>query len=139
MPLPKPASVLARARAAHYAGRMTRPVGSRTIDGAQSLRCMIVGLSPEAEAACRRAIVPVEVVKKPDVREACASMSTVLPLIVVVDEGISDTDRSSLADMALACGAEVVLAAPTPAREQLSALLLDALRVAERRRLGGLR
>ena len=119
--------------------RMTRLVGSRTIDGAHSLRCMIVGLSPEQEDACRKAIVPVEVVKKPDVREACASMSTVLPLIVVVDEDISDADRSTLADMALACGAEVVMAAHTPAREQFSALLLDALRVAERRRIGALR
>ena len=132
-------SVLAWARAAHYAGRMTRPVGSRTIDGAHLLRCMIVGLSPAQEDACRRAIVPVEVVKKLDVCEACASMSTVLPLIVVVDEAISETDRSTLADMALACGAEVVMAAHTPSKEQFGALLLDALRVAERRRLGALR
>ena len=131
--------MLAPAGAKHYAGRMTRPVGSRTIDGAQSLRCMTVGLSPAQEAACRRAIVPVEVVKKPDVREACASMSTVLPLIVVVDEDISDTDRSTLADMAVACGAELVTAAHTPAMDQFGALLLDALRVAERRRLGTLR
>src|SRR5689334_4889065 len=92
---------------------MARSVGSRTIDGASLLRCMAVGLSPEQETACRRAIVPVEVVPEKDVRSACASMSTVLPLIIVVDEALSEPDRASLAEMATACGAEIVTASHT--------------------------
>jgi hypothetical protein len=109
-------------------------MGSRTIDGAVVLRCMVVGLTAEQEQACRRAIVPVEVVRSPDVREACASMSTVLPLLVIVDEEISDADRSALSEFTTACGAEIVTVERTPAG--VAARLLDALRIAERRRMG---
>jgi hypothetical protein len=113
-----------------------RSVGSRTIDGASMLRCMTVALSDEQDEACRRAIVPVEIVKTADVREACAKMSTVLPLVVVVDEAISDADRSTLSEMAVACGAEIVTAFRSESLKPFAAKLLDALRVAERRRLG---
>lgn len=119
-----------------YARRMARPVGSRTIDGAAMLRCMAVALTPEQQEACRRAIVPVEVVHCRDVREACATMSTILPLVVVVDEGISDGDRSTISDMAMACGAEIVTLGDAHSGKAFAARLLEALRVAERRRLG---
>jgi hypothetical protein len=115
---------------------MPRSIGSRTIDGAAMLRCMVVGLTPEQEEACRRAIVPVEIVRSGDVRQACASMSTVLPLVVVVDEGISDADRQALSEMSTACGAEIVVIEHTPTAKGYATQLLDALRVAERRRLG---
>lgn len=117
-------------------GRMKQAVGSRTIDGARALRALFVGLDAQQEDACRRAIVPVEIVKAETVLEACSSMSTVLPLVVVTDEGISETDRSTLSDMATACGAELVLTPRTVAVAPLNASLLDALRRAERRRLG---
>jgi hypothetical protein len=100
---------------------------------------MVVGLTPAQEAACRRAIVPVEVVATRDVREACASMSTVLPLVVVVDEAMPDADRAALTEMTTACGAEIVAAAMADANlgstKDLSEKLLAALRVAELRRL----
>lgn len=97
---------------------------------------MVVALTPEQEEACRRAIVPVEIIHVDDVRQACASMSTVLPLVVVIDEAISDADRSSLSEMATACGAEIVTAEPTNFGKAFSARLLEAVRIAERRRLG---
>jgi hypothetical protein len=96
---------------------------------------MVVAMTPEQEEACRRAIVPVEIIRADDVRQACASMSTVLPLVVVVDQGMSDADRSSLAEMATACGAELVTAEQYSGNV-LATRLLDALRTAERRRLG---
>lgn len=112
-------------------------IGTRTIDGARVLRCMVVGVSPEQEEACRRAIMPIEIVRSGDVREACASMSMVLPLIVVVDESMPDADRAALMDITTACGAELVtLDASSSGGKAFASLLLDAVRVAERRRIG---
>ena len=112
-----------------------RSIGSRTIDGASMLRCMVVGLTAEQQVMCRNAIVPVEVVTRPNVREACASMSTVLPLVVVVDESMSESDRTTLAEMTTATGAEIVVLGRVPSAK-IASTLLDALVVAERRRLG---
>lgn len=99
------------------------------------LRAMVVGLSPAQVEACRRAIVPVEIVPAKDVQGACASMSTVLPLVVVCDESLPEGDRSALNEMATACGAEIVTLS-TGVDSTFAARLLDALRVAERRKLG---
>jgi hypothetical protein len=63
-------------------------------------------------------------------------MSTILPLLVVVDEAISDTDRTSLSEMSTACGAEIVMAGHGSLDKPFAAKLLEALRVAERRRFG---
>lgn len=121
---------------AAYPEAMSRTVGSRTIDGASSLRCLVVALTPAQETTCRNAIMPVEVVCARNVKDACTVMSTVLPLVVVVDEAISDADRGTLSEMTTACGAEIVTMAATPSGKSFAANLLEALRVAERRRLG---
>ena len=105
------------------------------MDRAPLLRCMVVGLTAEQEEACRRALVPVEIVRSGDVRQACASMSTVLPLIVVVDEGLSDSDRSTLVEFTTACGAEIVTLDASAGGKAFATRLLDALGVAERRRI----
>lgn len=63
-------------------------------------------------------------------------MSMVLPLVVVVDEAISEADRASLSEMATACGAEIVLAGSAGFEKPFAMKLLEALRVAERRRFG---
>ncbi|MBX3204278.1 MAG: hypothetical protein KF764_04375 [Labilithrix sp.] len=118
-----------------YAASMPR-TGTRTMDGASILRAMVIALTPEQEEACRRALVPVEVVRASDVRAACASMSMVLPLVVVVDEAISDADRAELTDFATVCGAEIVAIERTPPGAGYAARLLDAVRAAERRRVG---
>jgi hypothetical protein len=115
---------------------MGRSATARTIDGISTLRCMIVGLTPEQETACRRAIVPVEVVARKDVAEACASMSLLLPLVVIIDESLPDADRQTLSEMTTACGAEIVTIDRNPEGREFTSRLLDAFRVAERRRLG---
>jgi hypothetical protein len=115
---------------------MRRSIGARTIDGAASLRCMVVGLSEQQVEDCRKALVPVEVVPTATVRDACTSMSMVLPLVVIVDDQLSDADRAALSEMTTACGAEIVALDEDPPGKGFSAKLLEALRVAERRRLG---
>lgn len=110
-----------------------------TIDGVPNLHCMVVAVSAEQEDACREAIVPVPVVRAASVRDACTSMSTVLPLAVVVDEGISDADRDALTEFTTACGAEIVTIERTPVASVLAKRLFDAIIVAERRRVGARR
>jgi hypothetical protein len=100
---------------------------------------MVVGFDPPRLEECRRALVPVEAIPVADVKEACKMMSTVLPLVVLVDDGLGEGDRASLAEMSVACGAEILFV--RHGRDDISAnaftsKLLDALRVAERRRLG---
>jgi hypothetical protein len=116
---------------------MARDIGSRTIDGASILRCMVVGLTPEQIESCRRALVPMEVVSVHDAKEAAARMSTVLPLVVIVDEAMSDADRASITEFTTACGAEIVKSSRTVSEKAFTSSVLEALRVAERRRLGG--
>src|SRR5688572_3650124 len=97
---------------------------SRTIDGISTLRCMVIGLTSEQEAACRRAIVPVEVVARKDVTDACASMSLLLPLVVIVDESLSEGDRQTLSEMTTACGAEIVTMDRNPNTRAFTARVL---------------
>ncbi len=95
---------------------------------------MTVALGASQVEACRRAIVPVEVILCSDVAEACAKMATVLPLVVAVDEAISEEDRAALAEFTTACGAEIVLIEAAPPAQALAIRILDAVTVAERRR-----
>lgn len=100
---------------------------------------MVVGFDPARVEECRRALGPVEAIPAADVKEACKMMSTVLPLVVLVDDAMKEADRVVLAEMTVACGAEILFV--RHGRDDISAntfttKLLDALRVAERRRLG---
>lgn len=97
---------------------------------------MLVGLDAEQEKVCRGALMPVEVVSTPDVKAACTSMSTVLPLVVIVQESLTDADRTTLSEMTTACGAEIVTMESDPTTKTFASRLLEALRIAERRRLG---
>lgn len=117
---------------------MSRALGVSTSVGLSMFRCLAVGLSAEQQAGCREAIAPIEVVLAADVEEACASMSSVLPLVVVFDERLSEDGRSELREFATACGAELVTIASTFG-DALAVRLLDALRIAELRRLGARR
>ena len=131
--MPCNAARLGVRRVYHRPG-MPRGLGSRTMDGASVLRCMAVGLTGAQEKAVRRAIVPVEVVPFAAANEACAAMSTVLPLVVLVDEKTSEDDRHALADLAVACGAEVCDVEAVPDGKEFALRILDALTRAERRR-----
>ena len=100
------------------------------------MRCMVVGLTPEQQEACRKAVVPVEIVRAQTVGEACASMSTLLPLLVVVNETMSEKDRADLTEFTTACGAELVVIGSAWLTNTFASHLLDAIRIAERRRHG---
>lgn len=104
------------------------------MDGVANIRCMTVGLTSEQEEACRNAIVPIPLTRARDVKEACSSMSTVLPLIVIVDETLPRADREAMSEFITACGAELVTL-ERGAVTGLSRRLLDAIVVAERRRV----
>ncbi len=110
----------------------TRP----TIDAVPNIRCMSVALTPEQEAACRNAIMPIPIVRAAHVAEASSSMSTVLPLIVIIDEKMPKADRDAMAEFIMACGAEVVALDPSLVGKGLAKRLLDAIVIAERRRMG---
>jgi hypothetical protein len=100
---------------------------------------MVVGFDPPRLEECRRALVPVEAIAAADVKEACKMMSTVLPLVVLVDDALGDADRAQLAEMSTACGAEILVVRhghDDISTNKFTSKLLDALRVAERRRLG---
>lgn len=113
---------------------MSRSFGARTMDGASVLRCMTVALTPGQEAAIRKAIVPVEMVPFTSVPEACKSMGSVLPLVVAVDNEMTDADRTTLSELASACGAELFDVEEAPEGREFTLRILDAISRGERRR-----
>jgi len=104
------------------------------MDGTSTVRCMTVGLSDDQQHACRLSIMPVELVRFRTAAEACKAMSTVLPLIVAVDEHVTEQERADLAELAEACGAELALVATEPVLSTFAPVLIAALGRAERRR-----
>lgn len=104
------------------------------MDGTSTLRCMAVALSEAQQDAVRVAIMPVELVRFRTVADACLAMSTVLPLIVAIDEALPESERNELADLAEVCGAEVVAIEEKPPLKELAYRMADALSRAERRR-----
>jgi hypothetical protein len=95
---------------------------------------MTVALTPGQEAAIRQAIVPVQMVPFATVAEACTAMATVLPLLVAVDDGMPDADRTTLSELASACGAELFDVAGVPSGREFSVRILEAMARGERRR-----
>jgi hypothetical protein len=99
---------------------------------------MTVGLTSEQEEACRIAIMPIPLSRSRTAMEACASMSTVLPLVVIIDETMPRSEREAMSEFITACGAELVPLEHGLAGKALAKRLLDAIVVAERRRMGSL-
>ena len=95
---------------------------------------MTVALTPGQEAACRAAIVPVELVTFKSVPEACKAMATVLPLVVAVDSLMTEAERTTLSELASACGAELFDVEEAPTGKEFILRILDALTRGERRR-----
>jgi len=107
---------------------------SPTIDGSTLYRCMFVALDEAATKRCTVAVRPLQPVRVADVAEACAKMSAVLPLVVVVPESLEASETAELAELVTACGAELVRVGPTIDERTLGERLLDAVRKAESRR-----
>jgi hypothetical protein len=95
---------------------------------------MTVALTDAQNAACKAAIVPVELHAYADVPEAIKAMATVLPLVVAVNDAMPPADRTALSELAQACGAEVFEVEDAPAGREFALRILGALTTAERRR-----
>lgn len=96
---------------------------------------MLVAFDDASARACTRAVSPLDAVRVNDVREACAKLSEVLPLIVLHPEDAAASGVSDLADLAGACGAEVISVALPIDASSLGRRILDALNKAEKRRV----
>jgi hypothetical protein len=105
-----------------------------TINSVSQPRCLVVGLTEAQAAACATAVRPIEVVRTTSVKDACDRMASLLPLVVIVDFGLPEGERNDVAELATACGAEIVSIEGTPERVALAKVLLEALGAAEKRR-----
>jgi hypothetical protein len=97
-------------------------------------RCMLVGLDDAASRECSQSVRPLAVVKMRDAQEACAKISEILPLIVILPEALAKPG-SELVELAGACGAELVPIGPTLDRDALALKLLESISKAEERRI----
>ncbi|MBS2019046.1 MAG: hypothetical protein JST00_39630 [Deltaproteobacteria bacterium] len=105
-----------------------------TLDGSTMFRCMIVGLDEATAKECAQSVRPLVAIRISDPTEACAKMSEVLPLIVILPEALA-VPGSELVDLAGACGAELVTIGSTFDRSVLGKKLLESIRKAEDRRV----
>lgn len=106
-----------------------------TLDGKTRYRCMLVALDDAAARACKLAVMPLDAVIVPDVRQACAKMSEILPLIVVHPDDAPPAGMTELVELAGACGAEVVTVTLPVDGRILGRKILEALQKAEARRV----
>ena len=111
---------------------MARSEMTKTVE-AVALRCLLVGLNDNQAAKCTSALVPIQMVRVEDVKEACARMSTVLPILVVADTKVSDSQLVELREFAETCAAEVYVMEDPP-RDDATARLHEVLRRADKRR-----
>ena len=105
----------------------------KTLDGFTALRCMFVGLTDGNASRCAAALTPIQTVRIDGVKEACARMSSVLPLIVVVAKRFGEPLLGELHDVANSCAAEVIEIDDEPPGD-LDKQITAALRRADRRR-----
>jgi len=107
----------------------------KTIDFRTVYRCLLVGLDDATARACKNAVRPLEAVVVADIKQACAKISEVLPLVVALPEGGPQAGMPELLDLAGACGAEVIAIAVPLDVQTLGSQILDALRRGEDRRV----
>jgi hypothetical protein len=112
---------------------MAGRLGKKTIDGITTARCMLVGVNDKQAAACAAALVPFMTVKVADADEACARMSTELPLLVVAARTIGEAGLSEIGDLATTCASELVVI-DDPVPSDMAQRLYEALRRSDRRR-----
>jgi hypothetical protein len=96
---------------------------------------LLVGLDEATARACKNAVRPLEAVVVADIKEACARISEVLPLVVALPEGGPEAGMPELLELAGACGAELIKIAVPLDVQTLGGQILDALRRGEDRRV----
>ena len=106
-----------------------------TLDVSTVYRCMLVGMDDATFSACRLSVSPLEAFRLDTAREASAKMSEILPLVVVLTEDAPPSDVAEVAEVAKACGAEVIKVARPVERSTFGRQILDALQKGEARRV----
>jgi hypothetical protein len=106
-----------------------------TLDVSMLYRCMLVGMDDTTFGACRLSVSPLEAIRVNTARDACARMSEVLPLVVVLTDDAAPNDVAEVTELARACGAEVITVARPVERSTFGRQVLDALQKGEARRV----
>ncbi len=96
---------------------------------------MLVGMDDATFIACRLSVSPLEAFRLNTTREACAKMSEILPLVVVLTEDAAPSDVAEVSELARACGAEVIEVVRPVERSVFGRQVLDALQKGEARRV----
>ncbi len=96
---------------------------------------MLVGMDDTTFGACRLSVSPLEAIRVNTARDACARMSEVLPLVVVLTDDAPQSDLAEVSELAKACGAEVITVARPVERSTFGRQILDALQKGEARRV----
>jgi hypothetical protein len=111
---------------------MVRPEMTKTVEGI-ALRCLLVGLDDGQAAICAASLIPIQMVRVEGVKEACARISTVLPIMVVAGRHLGDALLGELRQFAETCAAEdYVMDDPPPS--DATDRLHEVLRRADKRR-----
>lgn len=98
-------------------------------------RCMLVGMDDATFSTCHDLVRPLEAIRMNSARDACARMSEVLPLVVVLTESAAQADLAEVTEVARACGAEVITVTQPVERTAFGRQVLDALQKGEARRV----
>lgn len=106
-----------------------------TFDGSRVYRCLLIGLDEKSARECTEALRPLAAIVVPGVREACEKMSAVLPLVVVIAEGTPGARDPELAELAGACGADLIMVDLPLDRASFSRQILDSIQKGESRRI----
>ena len=112
---------------------MRGPLGA-TISSQTTLRCLLVGVTDAQAKVCERALLPIQMVRALETKEACAQMSTVLPLMVIAARAIGEDGLAEVRDLATTCAAEFVVI-EDPIQQDIVARLHEALRRSDKRRM----
>jgi hypothetical protein len=80
----------------------------KTVDLRTVYRCLLVGLDDPTARACKNAVRPLDAVIVADIKEACAKISEILPLVVALPAGGPQAGMPELLELAGACGAELI-------------------------------
>lgn len=105
---------------------------TKTIEGV-ALRCLLVGLDDSQATICAKCLMPIQMVRVEGVKEACARMSTVLPIMVVAARNLGESLLVELREFAETCASEVYVM-EDPAPSDVTARLHEVLRRADKRR-----
>jgi hypothetical protein len=111
---------------------MAGPELTKTMEGF-ALRCLLVGLSDAQATKATNALMPIQMVRVDGVKEACARISTILPIMVVASRNLGDSLLLELREFAETCAAEVYVMEDPPLPDA-TARLHEVLRRADKRR-----